>query len=248
MRVILLAAGKGRRFGKRTKRLPKCLIPLGSGGETLLSRYLASFRALGLRDVVLVLGHKKEKIIRECVEKGRGLSVKFLVNPDYEKGSIVSLCTAAGEMDEDCLLMDADVFFRTGALKKLVRARNTSFLLDPRSKSGGEEMMVMAQGRRLVRISKKVDPKLTIVGEAVGFFKVKKEDAKRLAEILKKMVRAGKTGVEYEESYNELMKVKKVGFEIITGFWTEMDFEEDLKSLRKARAASKVPPNSLPNR
>ena len=232
MRVILLAAGKGRRFGKRTKKLPKCLVPVGPRGENLLSRYLASFRSLGLRDIVIVLGHEKEKIIRECVEKGRGLSIKFLINPDYAKGSIVSLCAAAGEMNDDCLVMDADVFFETSALKRLAGTRGSSFLLDPRSKSAGEEMMVMAKGRRPVRISKKTDARLNVLGEAVGFFKVKKNDAKRLAEILKKMVRAGKTGLEYEESYNELMKEKNVGVQTIGGFWSEMDFEEDLKKIR----------------
>ena len=236
MKIILLAAGRGRRFGRRTARLPKCLIPLGVHGENLLSRYLDSFRSLGLRDVTVVVGHEKEKIVRECVEKGRSLTVKFVVNPDYKKGSIVSLSAAAGEMTDDCLVMDADVFFETSALKKLLRTPGTAFLLDPRSKSSGEEMMLMPKNRRLVRISKKTDRRLDIVGEAVGFFKIKKKDARQLAKILKKMVHNGKTGVEYEEAYNKLMKKTKVSFQTIGSFWTEMDFEEDRrKILRRKR-------------
>ncbi len=231
MKVILLAAGRGRRFGRRTERLPKCLIPLAPK-KNLLTRYLDSFRKLGLKDVVLVVGHEKEKIVRECVEKGRGLSIKFLVNRDYSLGSIVSLFTAREEMDDDCLVMDADVFFETRALKPLLRSRSTAFLIDPRSKSAGEEMMVMARNGHPARISKKVDPKLEILGEATGFFKLKKADAKRLAAILQKMVRAGKTHVEYEDSYNELMKGRRAGVVKISGFWTEMDFEEDLKRIR----------------
>src|SRR6185295_5960087 len=102
-KVILLAAGRGRRFGHRTARLPKCLIPIGPRGENLLSRYLDSFRKLGIRDVVLVIGHEKEKIVRQCMELGRGLYIKFLLNRDYKKGSIVSLERASDEMTEDCL-------------------------------------------------------------------------------------------------------------------------------------------------
>ncbi len=95
MKAIVLAAGVGRRFGKKTKTLPKCLIPLGKSGETLLSRYLDSFRALDLKDIVLIVGHEKEKIKRECLKKGSGLSIKFIFNKDYRKGSVVSLYSAS---------------------------------------------------------------------------------------------------------------------------------------------------------
>ncbi len=234
MKVILLAAGRGKRFGRRTASLPKCLIPLGSG-QTLLSRYLESFRQLKLQDVVIVVGHEKEKIISQCVASGRGLSIKFLVNPDYRKGSIVSLFTAIDEMDRDCLIMDADVYFETIALRRLLKKKRSAFLLDPHSVSSGEEMMVMAKGNRLVQISKKKFPKLRVLGEAAGFFKVTKKDAKLLSSILKKMVHAGKTQLEYEESYNELMKKRTLGYEKITGFWTEMDFKKDLKKIKTAR-------------
>jgi len=239
MKVILLAAGRGRRFGRRTQRLPKCLIPIGRG-ENLLSRYLDIFRKLDLRDIVVVVGHEKEKIVRQCVQKSRGLSIKFLINPDYRKGSIVSLFTAAGEFTEDCLVMDADVFFSASALRPLLKARRTSFLLDPRSRSTGEEMMAMGKGPRLVRVSKTVDLRLNIVGEAVGFLKLKVTDAKYLAKILEKMIRSGKTSLEYEASYNELMKKRRFGFKRITGFWTEMDFEEDLNVILRRRSRRRI--------
>ena len=235
MKVILLAAGRGRRFGRRTASVPKCLIPIGPQGENLLSRYLSSFRSLKLHDIVIVVGHEKEKIIRECANKSHGLKVRFIVNPDYKKGSIVSLCSASGEMTDDCFVMDADVYFETKQLKKILQAHRTSFLLDPRSKSAGEEMMVMSKGGRLVRVSKKADVKLKVIGEAVGFFMLKKNDARSLANILRKMVQDGKTGVEYEESYNQLMKKVKVGFEKVAGFWAEMDFEEDLRVITNRR-------------
>ncbi len=232
MKVILLAAGRGRRFGRRTAALPKCLIPLRRG-RTLLSRYLDSFRGLGLRDIVVVIGHEKEKIIESCIENGRGLSIRFLHNPHYKKGSIVSLYTARGEMRTDCLIMDADVYFSGGQLRKLLREKRSAFLLDPRSKSSGEEMILTAKHGKTVHISKKPDPKLRALGEATGFLKLLKKDAMLLARILEKMVRSGKKECEYEESYNELMKTRRLGVEKITGFWSEMDFEADLKKILK---------------
>jgi choline kinase len=234
LKVILLAAGRGKRFGKRTKALPKCLIPIG-GSETLLKRYFDAFRKNGLRDIVLVVGHQKEKILHACKKYGRGLSIRSLENKAFKQGSIVSLRAAAAELNDDCLIMDADVYFEPSALKKLLAKKSSVFLLDPDSKSAGEEMMLMARGARLVKISKKTDRRLRIVGEATGFFKVVKRDAIRLASILKNMVGRGIVDVEYEDSYNELMKITRPGFVSIEGFWTEMDFEEDLKKIRKVQ-------------
>ena len=177
MKIILLAAGRGKRFGRRTALLPKCLIPLG-GGQTLLRRYLDTFRTLGLRDVVIVVGHQKARIKRACLRWAGGLTVRFVDNPRYRLGSIVSLWQARQELDTDCVIMDADVFFSPNALKPLINAKGSAFLMDPSSKSSGEEMMLMARGDRLVKIAKRTDPSLKIKGEATGFLKLTARDAK----------------------------------------------------------------------
>lgn len=241
MKIVLLAAGVGKRFGKRTQKLPKCLIPLGKNGYHLLSRYLHSFSVLGIRDVLIVVGHEKEKIKKACAKKSKGLRIRFVHNPSYRKGSIYSLYKASRYFDESLVIMDADVYFPTIALKKLIDSKKqTAFLLDKRSKSSGEEMMLMAKSGRPVHIAKKVDRSLKVLGEATGIFKVGKTDAKKLSKILSRMVRAGKVFGEYEESYCELMKTSAVGSETIEGFWTEMDFEEDrAKILRHEKSLTK---------
>lgn len=229
MKVILLAAGVGRRFGRRTRRLPKCLIPLDPSGENLLSRYLDCFRKLGLKDVLVVCGHQKEKIMRECRKKGTGLKIHFLFNRDYRKGSVLSLYRAAGELRRDCLIMDADVYFPPAALKRLLDSRHrTCFLVDTRAKGTGEEMMLMARAGRPYSISKKIDPSLKILGESVGFLKIEKRNALGLRKILGTFVKKGRVSEEYEAAYDVLLKKCKAGYETMDGFfWTEMDFEED---------------------
>src|SRR3989344_4821516 len=141
MRVILLAAGVGRRFGRITNALPKCLIPLGRNGRHLLSRYLDSFRTLGLKEIIIVVGHGRQKIIQACHKEGKGLQIRFISNKDYRKGSVLSLYKASGAMNQDCLIMDADVYFPTYALKRLLDSRHKDcFFVDRSSKSTGAEM------------------------------------------------------------------------------------------------------------
>ena len=236
MKVILLAAGRGKRFGKQTQNLPKCLIPLRKSGENLLSRYLDSFRKTGLKDVVIVCGYQKEKIKKECGKKGGSLNIRFVFNKEYRKGSLLSLYTAGHELDGDCLIMDADVYFPTKALERLLKSRfQTAFLIDSAAKSTGEEMMLMSKKwPRPFSISKKVNPGLKILGESVGFLKIAGHDAPFLRKVLEDFVKRGKVNVEYEEAYNVLIKKRKAGFEKMNGFfWTEMDFKEDLEKIKQ---------------
>jgi choline kinase len=239
VKAILLAAGVGRRFGRATLALPKCLIPLGRRGDTLLSRYFDAFRRTGVSEVVIVTGHQRGKIRAECRKKGKGLRIRFLVNPAYRRGSVVSLFTARREFDGGCLIMDADVYFPAGALKRLLRSKRSSFLVDRRVKSSGEEMMLMAKNGRPCRISKQTDPDLEILGENIGFLKLSAQDAPVLCRALEKFIREGRTGVEYEETYNILMQKRKVGLVPMDGsFWTEMDFKQDLEKIKAHLAAS----------
>ena len=237
MTVILLAAGVGKRFGRATQRLPKCLIPIGPDKITLLDRYLDSFRKLALKKIVMVVGHEKEKIMKACQSKGKGFRFTFVTNQEYRKGSILSLYLAFSRLRrDDCLVMDADVFFPTSALKRLLDSKHqSSFLIDSENQSTGEEMMIQSKNGRPYSISKTLSPSLRILGESVGFFKISGKDTARLKRILKNSVEKGEIDQEYEASYNVLIKKIKVGFEKMDGlFWTEMDFKKDLEKILKA--------------
>lgn len=232
--AVILAAGVGKRFGARTRRLPKCLIPLDRKGTCLLERYFDALRACGIRDGVLVVGHEKRQIIEAAARLGRGLSIRFIENPRYREGSLVSLYTARHFLKNGpCLVMDADVYFPAALLRKLLRRASSAFLYDPRSTSAGEEMMLMGRARRPLAISKAVDPSLEILGEATGIVRWSARHGARLAAILESFVRRGRTRVEYEEAYDALLKQERIGLVPVGNvFWSEMDFEDDLKKIR----------------
>src|SRR3972149_4275102 len=100
MKAIILAAGVGRRLGKRAEGIPKCLIPIG--GRPLLLRTLASLGKLGITDRGVVVGHEREKIERLVIQDSTGIGrVRFRVNPDYKKGSILSLWCVRDEFESE---------------------------------------------------------------------------------------------------------------------------------------------------
>ena len=276
MKAIILAAGVGRRLGKRAEGIPKCLIPIG--GRPLLLRTLASLGKLGITDRVVVVGHEREKIERLVIQDSTGIGrVRFRVNPDYKKGSILSLwcvrdefesedqsalgglpvrargvgstCLPAGrsedqrlvsphgpsQMNDDLLIMDADVLFPDALLSKLVSSPHANaFLLDPRSDSSGEEMMLMVKGDRVIHIGRKMEGAYDLIGEGVGFLKLSHRDAPLLKEVLEQLVREGKDGCEYEEALEVFLQKAVVGYEPVgTLAWTEIDFPEDIEKAEK---------------
>ena len=265
MKAIILAAGVGRRLGKRAEGIPKCLIPIG--GRPLLLRTLASLGKLGITDRVVVVGHEREKIERLVIQDSTGIGrVRFRVNPDYKKGSILSLWCVRDEFDsedqalpvrargvgasedqrlvsphgpsqmnDDLLIMDADVLFPDALLSKLVSSPHANaFLLDPRSDSSGEEMMLMVKGDRVIHIGRKVEGAYDLIGEGVGFLKLSHRDAPLLKEVLEQLVREGKDGCEYEEALEVFLQKAVVGYELVgTLAWTEIDFPEDIERAEK---------------
>ena len=55
MKAIILAAGKGRRFGKYTNNRPKCLIEFD--GVSLLERQIQTYKKAGINDIHIHIDH-----------------------------------------------------------------------------------------------------------------------------------------------------------------------------------------------
>jgi choline kinase len=120
MKAVILAAGVGKRLWPVTQYRPKCLIELG--GQTLLSRYLSALASEGIRRADIVVGYKQEMIREAANSESFGVQVNFLVNEQFHRGSISSLWVARTALDDDVVIMDADVLFHREILRRLVHS------------------------------------------------------------------------------------------------------------------------------
>jgi NDP-sugar pyrophosphorylase family protein len=105
MRAIILAAGKGKRLVALTQHCPKSLIPVG--GVPILSRFLGALEAVGIKDIVIVVGYLEEKMTQFIKDSHPHLNIQTTVNPDYLRGSILSLWAAREFFNDDLLIIDA---------------------------------------------------------------------------------------------------------------------------------------------
>ncbi len=241
MTAILLAAGVGKRLLGFSNGRPKCLIEIG--GKSLLVRLLEGLAAAGVREAVVVVGFG-EDAVRAAVGGGPpGIRVRYLSNPRFREGAILSLWTARELLDGPVLVMDADVLCASAMIARLVGSPNRNcFLLDAGVEVTGEEQMLLVRGERVLDIVRGGAPGYELAGESVGFLKLSAGAARVLRELLEVRVAADHTGIEHEEVYPELLERVVVGFERVDGMpWTEIDFPEDV-----ARAEREVLPRLEP--
>jgi len=237
MKAIILAAGVGKRLWPLTQHRPKCLIELG--GRTLLARYLDALAWVGIRQAVVVVGYKQDMIRSAVAADSRGVDVRYLVNEHYQRGSMSSLWLARTELDDDVMIMDADVLFDREILRRLVTSSwPTALLMDDTVKQTTEECMVVVRGGRVVALTKRMPERYDFVGEGVGFLKVKQADTDALIISLKGHADHGELDMEYEDALLEFFGAVRVGHEKVGGLpWIEIDFPEDV-----ARAEREILP------
>ena len=228
MKAIILAAGVGKRLWQVTQHRPKCLIEIG--GRTLLHRYLTSLRNVGIHSADMVVGYRQEMIREAVAANSCGVRVNFLVNEQFHRGSISSLWIARAALDDDAVVMDADVLFHQEILRRLVESPyGNALLMDETVKQTGEECMVVVEGGRVIALTKQMPLHYDYAGEGVGFLKVRQADTPRMVASLGAYVNSEARQMEYEDALVEFFRDVKVGHEKIGGLpWTEIDFIEDV--------------------
>jgi choline kinase len=241
VRAILLAAGRGRRLGIDG---PKCLVPIA--GKPLLERHLVNMAEAGITALTLVVGFQ-QSMIRDALASLPApppFPIEIVENPRFERGSIVSLQVASERLLAGAIWMDADVFYPSALLRRLVETtHDSSVLLDARSEETGEEMMLGVLGGRVRQVARRVGktaPDGTpweLVGEAVGFAKAGPTGGAVLKRILDAEVAADRLDQEYEAAMNLAFGETPFGFERVDDFaWTEIDFPEDVVKAEKLAA------------
>ena len=239
MTAIILAAGVARRLAPLTDHTQKSLLPVG--GRAILARMLEALHAVGVRRVVIVVGHCADQVRALAASAPPGMTIQCVDNPAYQKGSALSLyCTRDVIVREPTLIMDADVVFPREFLRRLVGSTAAqAFLIDQGFADTGEEVKIYLRGDRVIALGKKVVPAAwDRVGEGIGFFKCGANAGPDLVRLLEQVIDESQGLCEYEDALHLLVSRQHVQAVDVTGLpWTEVDFAEDLH-----RAQSEVFP------
>jgi len=237
MRATILGAGIGQRL-RQPELPPKILLRFGE--ETLLARHIRILRHFDVRQIDLVVGYRAAEVEAEIARLGATDIVQTWFNPEYLRGSVVSLWTAreAYQSGEPVLFMDGDVLYDHRLMERMLgAAHENSFLLDRITEEGEDPVKLCMRGDHLVDFHKK--PKLAHDwwGEWIGFARFSPEIAGKIAAALGHHVDAGKLDEMYEEAFRDVLLAEPAGtfkVEDVTGLpWVEIDFPEDLDRARQ---------------
>ena len=129
-RAIILAAGRGSRLQPFTANLPKCLVEIG--GESLLKRALRGLASQGISQAVIVIGYESELVRERIGSTFSGVDVVYVEAPDYATtNNIRSLWDVRRYLDQDILLLEADVAFDPEVISALLKESGSSAAVAP---------------------------------------------------------------------------------------------------------------------
>jgi choline kinase len=238
MTGLVLAAGLGKRLAPVTEERPKGLIALG--GRSLLARLLDGLQAAGVHETVLVVGYRQDLIRAALGRSHRGMPLRYVVNPEFEKGPRLSLWSGRAEFQrDDVVLADGDVLFAPPLLERVVRAPAPNvFLGEPDFMDTGEEINLYGAGERVVAIRRGVSGPPAVPYETraewVGFVKVSRAAGQDLLAALDAMVREGRVDGDYEVALDGLLAQHAFTTCPTAGLpWIEIDFPQDLHAAER---------------
>ncbi|MEV6400306.1 phosphocholine cytidylyltransferase family protein [Streptomyces sp. NPDC051907] len=237
---LVLAAGAGRRLRPYTDTLPKALVPV-DGDTTVLDITLGNFAAIGLTEVAVVVGYRKEAVYaRQAeLEATYGLKLTLVDNDKAEEwNNAYSLWCAREVLKQGVILANGDTVHPKSVEETLLAARGDGkkiiLALDTVKSLADEEMKVVAEdGRGVQRITKLMDP-ATATGEYIGVTLIEPEAAVELADALKATFERD-PDLYYEDGYQELVDR---GFTVDVApigdvKWVEIDNHDDLAKGRE---------------
>ena len=111
----------GKRLGEHTKDNTKCMVKVN--GVRLIDRMLTQLSTRGLSRVVIVVGYKKDELIKHIGNRyDDRIKIEYVHNDIYDKtNNIYSLALAKHYMiEEDTLLLESDLIFDDSMLDLLI--------------------------------------------------------------------------------------------------------------------------------
>ena len=246
MKIIILAAGEGKRLRPYTNEIPKCMVRLA--GNHMLSHQLSSIRKCNIvsDDIALVGGYKMEALEKFSLQKFK--------NPKYSSTNMVTTLFCARNFmkhDEDLVISYGDIVYEEKVLRavldcneemcvtadkeweRLWRLRMSNPLEDAETFVMDDKLLISELGKKPTSFSQ-------VQAQYIGLIKISKSTMARVTAFYESLDK-GKLydGQVYDNIYmtsliqmiiDNLVDVKPV---FINGGWIEIDSVEDIRAYNK---------------
>lgn len=239
MKALILAAGVGRRLGA-CAATPKCLLRVAPD-TTLLDLQLHSLQALGIREVVVAVGHGADRV-QQHLRRYRELSCTAVLNPDYTTTNyIYTLHLCRHLLDDDLLLLHGDLVFEPALLESLLAHRGSGALVDRELCAASKDFVARIEDGRVREIGVGLPgPRHPVA----PLYRLTAADMARWSEAISDLVTAGRVQCYAEDALNRILdglRFEPVWFS--DALCMEIDTISDLRRARRLLAEQR---RSLP--
>ena len=221
-----MAAGVGSRIQGLIHNKPKCLIE--AQGQSLISRSVEMLIRKGVHDITIITGYKSELVQNEI-----GARARYFHNPFYRvTNSISSLWLAKHLLDDDLILMNADLFFEEEVLDIALAQNEHAVMLSDSSRIEDADFRFGVEGRCIRKTGNKLTDAETDC-EYVGIVRIDKSFIATFKDRLEEMVKGRDMNNWWEGVlYSFIEKNVDIFHEDVIGsFWTEVDTPADYDRL-----------------
>ncbi|MDC1103765.1 phosphocholine cytidylyltransferase family protein [Nitrosopumilus sp.] len=210
MKVIILAAGEGKRLRPLTNDKPKCMVKLF--GKTLLQHQIDIFQSHNIDDISVVTGYKNEMINFK--------NIKYFKNNNYNSTNMLeTLFCAEDELKSDVIVSYGDIIFEESVVQSLINSTDDiSVVIDSNWKSYWEqrfinplddaESLTLDNDGFITNIGQKVTDSDQICGQFMGLMKFRSDSIDVIKDFYKKSKKQSKSGtnilnskLSFENSY-----------------------------------------------
>jgi len=229
LKAIILSAGQGRRLMPLTSNLAKCCLPLH--GTSILEWQLSQIAQCDIDEVIVVTGFAYE-MVDTIVDRVTGIKVRTLHNPLYAHTDNLGTCwEARAEMEGPFVLMNGDTLFEAAILKRLLSCNSDypiTLATDSKPHFDLDDMKIIADGDRLLKVSKQLDIHL-VCGESIGLMVFNQKGADAFTNKLEEMMdQDDALKLWYLSAIDQLASEGIAGICSISGLsWCEVDDAHD---------------------
>ncbi len=128
-KAVILAAGPGKRLAPITSTRPKHLIPIA--GKPILQYTIESLKNIGITDILLIVGYKKEQI-RSYFKNGKdlGVHISYMEQKEFLGTAHATKLAKNFVANDTFLLLNGDVIMDFHVYKKVIEhAKNETNII-----------------------------------------------------------------------------------------------------------------------
>jgi len=125
--AVVLAAGEGNRLRPFTVNKPKAMLTVA--GKPILQYVIESLAQNGIRDIILVVGYRREQIF-DYMGSGENFGVEIeYVNQERQFGTANALMQAKAVVDKEFLVLPGDKLIDAGTISTFVNTEPEAMLV-----------------------------------------------------------------------------------------------------------------------